>query len=250
MAIFAAFVVEELRAVSTTFKEQAEWFFKDAEQRSWKPVKPKTLQTWKYAAKKWLYPDLGDLPLAQVNNATVKPLVAKMRAANCSPQTIHSYIGLVKMIVASKLDANGEQMFPRQWNHRFLDIPIIGDQHQPVFDAETVKGILEKADGQERMLYALLAGTGLRIGEALGLEVRHLSEDRHTIRIEQSAWEGNIQTPKTRNAYRQVDLCPALADLLKQFVGDRREGFVFRNGQRQPVAAGQRDAPLAPSRPR
>jgi integrase len=221
--------------VGVTFREQAEWFLKHAEQRHRRPVKPKTIQTWRYAADKWLLPDLGDLPLAQVNNATVKPLVGKMLAAGCSAQTIHAYVGLVKLIVASKVDVNGEQMFPRQWNHDFLDIPVIGDQHQPVFDAATVKGIVAEATGQERMLYALLAGTGLRIGEALGLEVRHLSKNCRTIRVEQSVWEGTVQTPKTKNAYRQVDLCPALADLLKLHVGDRRDGFVFANGAGNPL---------------
>lgn len=126
-------------------------------------------------------------------------------------------------------------MFPRQWNHEFLDVPVIGDQHQPVFDAETIKGILTESAGQERMLYAVLAGAGLRIGEVLGLEVRHLSEDCRVIRLEQSVWEGKVQTPKTKNTYRQVDLCPALADLLKQHAGDRRDGFVFRNGEGSPL---------------
>jgi integrase len=221
--------------VSTTFREQAEWFFTHAEQRGRRPVKPKTLQTWKYAANKWLYPALGDLPLAQVDNATVKPLVAKMLAAGCSAQTIHAYVGLVKLIVASKVGEKGEQLFPRQWNHDFLDIPIIGKQHRPMFDAATIKGILDNSAGQDRVLYALLAGTGLRIGEALGLEIRHLSQDRRTIRVEQSVWEGRVQTPKTENAYRQIDICPALADLLKQHVGDRRDGFVFRNGEGNPL---------------
>jgi integrase len=41
--------------------------------------------------------------------------------------------------------------------------------------------------------------------------------------------EGTIQTPKTKNAYRQVDLCTPLAQLLKTFVGDRHSGLVFSN---------------------
>jgi hypothetical protein len=33
-----------------------------------------------------------------------------------------------------------------------------------------------------------------------GLEVKHLSSDCKTITVEQSCWEGDIQTPKTKNA--------------------------------------------------
>jgi len=47
--------------------------------------------------------------------------------------------------------------------------------------------------------------------------------------VEQSCWNGKMQSPKTKNAYRQVDLCPALANLLKSFIGDRTSGLVFRN---------------------
>jgi integrase len=70
-----------------------------------------------------------------------------------------------------------------------------------------MSSIVRKAEGQDQVLYALLAGTGLRVGEAFGLEIRHLSADCRTITVEQLCWEGDIQTPKTRNAYRKVDLC-------------------------------------------
>jgi integrase len=94
-------------------------------------------------------------------------------------------------------------------------MPVVQKQHQPTFAAETMSSIVRKAEGQEQVLYALLAGTGLRVGEAFVLEIRHLSADCRTITVEQSCWEGDIQTPKTRNAYRKVALCASLADLLK-----------------------------------
>lgn len=135
----------------------------------------------------------------------------------------------MKLIVASAIDKNGEQLFPRKWNHDFIDLPIVENQHQPTFTAETMSSIVRKADGQEQILYALLAGTGLRVGEALGLEIRHLSCDCRTITVEQSCWEGELQTPKTKNAYRCVELCSSLAALLKEFVAERRTGLLFTN---------------------
>src|SRR5438067_5768813 len=139
---------------------------------------------------KWLNPNLGDIPLASVNNAAAKALVTKMHQANLAPKTVSNYVGLAKLIVASAIDENGEQLFPRKWNHDFIDLPIVENQHQPAFDAETMSSIVRKADGQEQILYALLAGTGLRVGEALGLEIRHLSCDCRTITVDQSCWEG------------------------------------------------------------
>jgi integrase len=179
---------------------------------------------------------LADLPLGTVTNATVKPLVAKMQEAGLSAQSMHAYIGLVKLIMASKVDENGEQMFSRKWNHEFLDMPIIAGQHRPTFTPEAVTKIVEAAAGRDRVLLAVLAGSGLRIGEALGLEIRHLSPDCRTVTVEQSVWNGRIQTPKTTNAYRQVDLAPALGDLLRTHIGVRREGLVFANLRGLPLS--------------
>lgn len=85
------------------------------------------------------------------------------------------------------------------------------------------------APGTMQMLYILLAATGLRVGEALGLEIKHLCDDCTTISIEQSLWEGDIQAPKTANAVRVVDIPTSVAALLKKHIGERAEGLVFVN---------------------
>jgi integrase len=185
---------------------------------------------------KWLNPNIGELPLASINNRAVKTLVTKMHAANLSAQTMTTYINLVKLVVGSAIDDNGEQLFPRKWNNEFIDLPVIENQKQPTFTAETMSAIVEKTSGQDQILYALLAGTGLRVGEAFGLEVRHLSTDCRTITVEQSCWQKSIQTPKTKSAYRQIDVCPELAKLIKEFIGDRKSGLVFANGTGGPLS--------------
>jgi integrase len=219
-----------------TFREQMKWFLDHAMNRKRRPAKPATLFSWQNCANKWLNPNLGDIPLAAVNNATVKTLVSKMHEAGLSAKTITTYIGLVKLVVASALDKNGEQLFPRKWNHEFIDLPVVGNQRQPVFTSEMVGKILQKAEGQDRVLLALLAGAGLRVGESLGLEVKHLADDCHTIIVEQSCWQGVIQTPKTPNAYRQVDLSPGLAGLLRSFIAGRQPGLLFANKEARPLS--------------
>jgi type II secretory pathway predicted ATPase ExeA len=110
-----------------------------------------------------------------------------------------------------------------------LDLPLIENQKQPTFTVEQMNFIVSHASGQGQVLYALLAGSGLRIGEAFGLEIKHLSTYCRTITIGQAAWGKTIQTPKTKSAYRQVDVSSDLAKLIKQFVGDRQSGLLFAN---------------------
>jgi integrase len=223
--------------VGITFREQAKWFICQALTRKRKPIKPATVSTWQNCLDKWLNPHLGDMPLANVNNGSIKTLVSQMYAAGLSAKSIVNYSGLVKLVVASAVDNDGDQLFPRRWNHEFIDMPVVENQNQPTFSAETVTSIIAKADGQERILYALLAGTGLRVGEALGLEIgKHISEDCRTLYIRQSVWQGDTQTPKTENSKRDVDLSSCLGEMLKAHIGDRTVGFLFASLKGNPLS--------------
>jgi Phage integrase family len=68
------------------------------------------------------------------------------------------------------------------------------------------------------------------IGKALGLEVdKHITDDRATIKVRQSIWNGKVQFPKTPNAIRDIDLAPSLARMLRDFIGrGRTAGFLFQ----------------------
>jgi integrase len=60
---------------------------------------------------------------------------------------------------------------------------------------------------------------------------KHISDDRKTIFIRlQRRKKGNIVKfkLKTDAAYRDIDLCSALARMLDDYIGDRKEGFLFQ----------------------
>ena len=183
--------------------------------------------------KKWLNPNLGAMPVADINNRTLKELVLKMTDAGLSPQTLHTYIKTVKMVVASAVNEDGEELYPRKWNSAFIDLPEIRDQRTPTFTGEDLTQIVASAKGQFQLLYALLGGSGLRIGEALGVEIQHVTPDASTIRIRQSVWNGQKQPPKTHSALREVDFCPSLS-MLKAFIGERKSGLLFQTKNGSP----------------
>jgi integrase len=93
-----------------------------------------------------------------------------------------------------------------------------------------VPGFAVEATGQYRVLYVLLAGCGpLRAGEALGLEIgKHISEDCRTLYIWQKAKRGVIRSHlKAKNGERDIDLCEPLAEVLREYIGDRKSGLLF-----------------------
>jgi integrase len=211
-----------------TFKHQSEIWLKSIANRKRKPLEQTTIDTRRYALDKWMYPFFGDRLLADVNNRALKDFVEHI--SSLSAATIRDYTNIVKGVVASAINEDGEQVFPRTWNEDYIDAPIIKYQKQPSTNSEGVTKILCEACGQYRILYALLAGAGpLRAGEALGLEIdKHISEDYRTLYIRQKAKRGLIQPyMKTQNGERDIDLCSSLANLLKEFIGERTSGLLF-----------------------
>lgn len=212
-----------------TFRQQGEVWLRSLASRKRNPVERTTIDTRRYALDKWIYPALGYTHLADLSNRSLKELVEQM-ATKLSAATIRDYSNIVKAVVASAIDENGEQRFPRKWNEEYIDAPLVKGQRQPTSTCAGVSDIVLFAGGQYRMLYALLAGCGaLRAGEALGLEIdKHISEDFRTLTVEQKAKRGLIQPYlKTRNGLRQIDLCTPLAQMLREFVGLRKSGLLF-----------------------
>lgn len=221
--------------MTRNYKQHLEWYLEYAVNRKRKPVKPSTVTTWRGCASKWLIPMLGDLPCEEINNKSVRGVVEKLSTSGLSAQTISNYIALIKLSLAAATNDEGNELYPRKWNHAFLDMPIVKNHRQPTFNAETVSAIVAKAKGKMKLLMVIMAATGMRAGEVLGLEVGHVSADARTLTIKQSCWEGEIQTPKSHNAYRKVDLCTEVAVMLGEYLGPINGGFVFQSKSGTPL---------------
>jgi len=229
----ASFVASTAPAI--TFRQQAEKWIASLPTRRRKPVKPATVFGWRHALDKWILPTTGDMPLSDVSNAALKLLVEEMAAGGLAAKTIVSYSLVVKMVVASAVDSDGDEIYPRKWNHDFVGMPIVQKEKQPrpAFNESEVSAIIAKALPRYAPLFALLAGTGLRIGEALALKRGDLSPDCRLLSVRRSVWHGREQEPKTPAAIRVIDIPEPLATALREYVADK-SGYLFatRNGSR------------------
>src|SRR3984893_2020070 len=93
-------------------------------------------------------------------------------------------------------------------------------------DAE-VESILSSSTGAKRLFYWLAVETGMRAGELRGLRVCDVDPFKKLVRVRQAVWRGKVQTPKTKNAIRDIPIPVEIVDALRVHIGGRTEGFVF-----------------------
>ncbi len=218
----------------TTFRKQAKVYLGWVETRDREPIRDTS--SIEAALNKWILREIGDLPLSNVNNITVKPLVSKMKKS-VSACTVNRYVQYVKQIVASLKDGEtGEPIHRRKWDSMVMDLPVVKqkEQRRPALRAVTVNQLVQHSEGDEEALYIIEGTTGMRISEALALKKEHFVNDCRTICIRQQVDRDRpriVEYLKTDAAYREVDVSEKVAKYLCAFVEDKG-GLLFktRNG--------------------
>jgi integrase len=170
-----------------TFREQSEIWLKQLQNRKRRPIRQSYAVTIQGALDKWILPAIGDMPLGQVDNLSVKPLIERMSLSGLKPRTVNKYMEHIKQIVDSLRHPNGEPIHSRKWDAEVMDLPVVehAKQKRPSLRAKATTDLIAASSGQEQALYVLLAATGLRISEALAVETEHLINQGRTIRVEQ-----------------------------------------------------------------
>jgi integrase len=109
------------------------------------------------------------------------------------------------------------------------------EEEAKVFSREQLAAVLANAPERHRLLLELLAGTGLRISEAIGLRRRDLRLDgpAPVVRVRRAIVKERVEPPKSRHSRREVRLPDGLAGRLHAHlaaeVGPDPDALVFTN---------------------
>lgn len=235
-----------LNQIGTIFREQADTWLdfmsnpRRSNRKSGLPTAASTLATWKGIVEK-LKAELGDFPLRSLvqDQQPVADYITQMVQYGYEPKTIRNYVQIIKMVVASAKDRSTRKpLFPVAWDNEVLLVPAVRKQRKPVFTSDQVTKIVERAAGQYRVMFAVLAASGLRISELLGLQVENVLDDGYRLRIVEKNYNGKQEDRlKTLSAERTVELHSSIAILLRNHIGKRTSGWVFETKKHKPHSA-------------
>lgn len=108
---------------------------------------------------------------------------------------------------------------------RKIKLPQVNTEEVTPPTVDEVTGIVKAMPDRVRAAAVLLAGSGLRIGEMLGLRVSDIDFLRKTIRVErQRLQSGRISTPKSKKSVRTVPVGQVVLDALALHLAEYPSG--------------------------
>jgi integrase len=173
-------------------------------------VRPSTAREYARHVEQYWIPTLGTLPVAKLTPAHVERVMADMLARGLSARTVRYARTSLRRALG---DAIRDGLLVR--NVAALARPPRLERREltPLTVAEVHRLIEATADHRFGPLYALLVGSGLRIGEALALAWTDIDNGALTVRRSLHRVTGNgydFGEPKTRQSRRTIVL-PAIA---------------------------------------
>ena len=141
---------------------------------------------------------------------------------------------MLRKVIASALDDKLNPVHQRQWNLAAICLPRVNPkkQRRPTSTPKEMTTLLSKAEGQFLVLYFFCAITGMRVSEAVAIEIdKHIEANCSIIYVRQQR-EKHVSRVKehlkTESGCRDVDIHPDAAAILRNFIGDRKSGFLFQ----------------------
>lgn len=183
-----------------------------------------------------ILPRLGNRPMQSVLRSDVQLMVKSLGQA-LAPGTVRNVYNTLARMYGAAVDDRVIASSPC----RRIVLPADDDEGEvrPPAPAQVVALVLAVPE-RYRALLILLAGSGLRIGEALGLQVGDVDFLRRTVRVERQRMQSGLMGPtKTPKSVRAVPVGQVVIDALAAHVAAHpTTGDLFTATKGQPLRYG------------
>ncbi len=204
--------IEKYRGKLKTFEESAADYIS-----ALVTTKPNTVETYGSVLKTHLLPAFATIPTRAIDrNAVDKFRVAlanKRQARSDKPlstATVNQLLAVLKVVLR-----HAERVGDIDRAPEIRRLPKPKNDIQP-FSKEELAAILDAAESDWAPVFKLLAGTGMREGEAFALTWSDVDWNREEIRISKTFSRGHATAPKTRDSNRTISLTPIALEALRE----------------------------------
>jgi integrase len=215
--------------------------FGDFAEREWKrlvlpTLKLSTQHGYQMVLQKHLVPYWREWRLCDITKLDVQQFVLRKFDQQLAWQTVRN----AWIVLSSVLDAATEYGSLAVNPARGVKFPLAPPRTAPrILGGGDFAALLQQVDEPYRTMIGLVALTGLRIGELLGLRWRALDLTIGTLTVRESVFEGTVQQPKTQRARRTIPLGPHAVQVLTDHRGRSTrttpDDFVFPNRRGEPL---------------
>ncbi len=199
--------------------------------------KPSTRHAAESHLRVHIMPELGTMNLDRIGPENQQVFATRLSKI-ASRKTVVNVLGTLSSIL-KKAKEWGYVCELVQFDKLVLPEASIGTVAR-FFNAEDARRIIDTAPEPYSAMFAVLAMTGLRTGELLGLQVDDLDFERRVIFIRRSSWYGRIQTLKSKASKGVLPMPEPLAVMLKSYLETWKPNpgrLLFANQIGRPMSA-------------
>ena len=192
---------------ATRFGEYAElWYRRKA------TIKPSTAKSYRSILDRRLLPFFKKLDLHTITRENIQDFVKKMVDEDLAPMTIKNVTGLLYAILSDALENRKILENP----FRKIERPSCKGRERDHLQFHEIDAFLAACEPKNYALFYTAVWTGARRGELLGFSWPNVDWLNSQICVKQGLYKRRLQTPKTDNSVRAIDMTPGLIDVLKR----------------------------------
>jgi integrase len=217
-------------------------------------IKPRTRASYEQILRLHIVPAFGAVKVRQLQKGRVKAFLAEKLASGLARNSVRIIHATLRAMLNAAVDDGLILGNPADRLGRRLRLV-----QRPAERRETIKALTREqlahflataaaTDRRHAPLFLLMARTGLRLGEALGLQWEDLDLGRRTVRVARALSAGRVETPKSGHG-RTVDMSQQLARTLLRLQMERKPEALRRGWPELPpwIFCSEAGTPLDPA---
>lgn len=220
-----------------TFEDYALEWLETYSGRTGRGIGGTTIASYRQAVERYAIPHFGSIRLAEIEPPDVRRFVRRLEGAGLAPSSVAKTVAPLRAMLATAHEDGVIRSNPAS------AVRVSRRRREESFEEEKAKAmtrvelcaVLEECPEQWRTFFELLAHTGLRISEALGLDWSDVKFGATPqIEVRRQFYRGELGRLKTPDARRDLPLSPGMAQRLWVLAPANGEGPVFhtRTGNR------------------